>query len=60
MITNLASVVPFVGPEIVEWLWGGYTVEKATLNRFYSLHYLLPFLLIGLVLLHLMLLHKSG
>lgn len=60
VITNLASVVPFIGSDIVEWIWGGYAVDKATLSRFYSLHYLLPFVIVGLVLVHLLLLHRSG
>jgi quinol-cytochrome oxidoreductase complex cytochrome b subunit len=60
VITNLFSAIPFVGPSIVEWLWGGFSVGNATLNRFYSLHYLLPFLIVGLVIVHLALLHKDG
>lgn len=60
VITNLFSAVPFVGPYIVEWLWGGFAVDNATLNRFYSLHYLFPFLIVGFVLLHLSLLHVVG
>jgi len=49
-----------VGPSIVEWLWGGFSVDNATLNRFFSLHYLFPFIIVGLVLVHLALLHESG
>lgn len=60
VITNLFSAIPFVGSSIVEWLWGGFSVDNATLNRFFSLHYLVPFLLVGVVLLHLSLLHKDG
>lgn len=60
VITNLFSAVPFVGGTIVEWLWGGFSVDNATLNRFFSLHYLLPFLIVGAVLIHLTLLHLSG
>jgi ubiquinol-cytochrome c reductase cytochrome b subunit len=60
VITNLFSAVPFVGKNIVEWLWGGFSVGNATLNRFFSLHYLLPFLIVGLVIIHLALLHKDG
>jgi len=60
VITNLFSAVPIYGPLIVEWLWGGFSVDQATLNRFYSLHYLLPFLIAGVTLLHLCLLHKYG
>lgn len=60
VITNLFSAVPYIGPSIVEWLWGGFSVDNATLNRFFSLHYLLPFLIAGVVLIHLALLHKDG
>jgi quinol-cytochrome oxidoreductase complex cytochrome b subunit len=60
VITNLFSAIPFVGHSIVEWLWGGFSVDNATLNRFFSLHYLLPFLIVGLVLVHLALLHTNG
>jgi ubiquinol-cytochrome c reductase cytochrome b subunit len=60
VITNLFSAIPFVGGSIVEWLWGGFSVSNATLNRFFSLHYLVPFLIVGLVLLHLSLLHQNG
>jgi len=60
VITNLFSAVPVVGSSIVEWLWGGFSVSNATLNRFFSLHYLLPFLIAGLTLIHLSLLHKVG
>jgi len=60
VITNLFSAIPFVGKSIVEWLWGSFSVSNATLNRFFSLHYLLPFAIAGLVLVHLALLHKDG
>jgi quinol-cytochrome oxidoreductase complex cytochrome b subunit len=60
VITNLFSAIPFVGSSIVEWLWGGYSVDNATLNRFYSLHYLMPFIIAGMTLAHLTLLHQSG
>lgn len=60
VITNLFSAIPFIGSSIVEWLWGGFSVDNATLNRFFSLHYLIPFLLAGVVLIHLSLLHKEG
>ncbi len=59
VITNLFSAIPVVGPGIVEWLWGGFAVGSATLNRFYSLHYLLPFVIIGVVVLHLWALHHK-
>ena len=60
VITNLFSAIPFIGGLIVEWLWGGFSVDNATLNRFFSLHYLLPFLIAGLALVHLSLLHTAG
>lgn len=60
VITNLFSAIPFVGQNIVEWLWGGFTVDNPTLNRFFSLHYFLPFIIAGLSLVHLILLHQSG
>jgi len=60
VITNLFSAIPFVGGSIVEWLWGGFSVDNATLNRFFSLHYLLPFLIVGITLAHLSLLHTTG
>ena len=60
VITNLATAIPVVGQPIVDWLWGGFTVNNATLNRFFSLHFLFPFLIAGLSLLHLALLHKDG
>jgi quinol-cytochrome oxidoreductase complex cytochrome b subunit len=58
VITNLVSAVPSVGNAIVVWLWGGYSVDNATLNRFFSLHFLFPFVIVALVGLHLILLHS--
>jgi len=61
VITNLMSAIPWIGQDIVEFIWGGFSVNNATLNRFFSLHYLLPFILAVLVLLHLISLHdKAG
>jgi ubiquinol-cytochrome c reductase cytochrome b/c1 subunit len=60
VITNLFSAIPGVGHAIVTWLWGGYAVGNPTLNRFYSLHYLLPFVITGVVVLHVWALHVSG
>jgi quinol-cytochrome oxidoreductase complex cytochrome b subunit len=60
VITNLASTVPFFGQKIVFWLWGGFSVDNPTLNKFFSLHYLLPFVILAVVLLHLALLHSKG
>jgi len=60
VITSLFTAIPFIGNVIVDWLWGGFTVGNATLNRFFSLHFFLPFALAGLSIVHLALLHKDG
>ncbi len=60
VITNLFSAIPFVGESIVTLLWGGYSVGNPTLNRFFSLHYLLPFVIAGVVVLHVWALHVAG
>jgi quinol-cytochrome oxidoreductase complex cytochrome b subunit len=60
VITNLFSAVPVIGESIVTWLWGGYSVDNPTLHRFYALHYLLPFVIVGAVMLHLVALHRHG
>jgi ubiquinol-cytochrome c reductase cytochrome b/c1 subunit len=60
VITNLFSAIPFVGDSIVTLLWGGYSVGNPTLNRFFSLHYLLPFVIAGVVVLHVWALHVAG
>jgi len=60
VITNLLSAIPFFGQDLVELIWGGFSVSNATLNRFFSLHYLLPFLLAALVVAHLIALHTHG
>jgi ubiquinol-cytochrome c reductase cytochrome b/c1 subunit len=60
VITNLFSAIPGVGEPIVTWLWGGYAVGNPTLNRFFSLHYLLPFVIVGVVVLHIWALHVAG
>ena len=60
VITNLFSAIPLVGEHIVSWLWGGFAVDNPTLNRFYSLHYLLPFVIVGVVVLHVVALHTHG
>jgi ubiquinol-cytochrome c reductase cytochrome b subunit len=60
VITNLFSAIPLVGTTVTTWLWGGFSVDNATLNRFFSLHYLLPFVIAGLVLLHIWALHVPG
>ncbi|WP_428697987.1 cytochrome b [Stappia sp.] len=60
VITNLFSAIPLVGEPIVNWLWGGFAVGNPTLNRFFSLHYLLPFMIFGVVLLHVWAFHTTG
>nr|QDH07421.1 cytochrome b [Monodontina vondembuschiana] len=60
VITNLLSVIPYLGNSVVNWVWGGFTVANATLNRFFVFHFLLPFILLALVCTHLMLLHETG
>jgi len=60
VITNLFSAIPLVGDSIVTWLWGGFSVDNPTLNRFYSLHFLIPFIIVGIVFLHIVALHKFG
>lgn len=60
VITNLFSAFPIIGTEIVYWLWGGFSVDNPTLNKFFSLHYLLPFAILGMVILHVVFLHEHG
>jgi len=60
VITNLFSAFPGIGESIVHWLWGGFAVDNPTLNRFYALHYLLPFVIVGVVILHIWALHMHG
>lgn len=60
VITNFVSAIPYIGNDVVQWIWGGFSVSNATLNRFFSLHYLFPFILAGLIIVHLVLLHQSG
>jgi len=60
VITNLFSAIPLVGDSIVTWLWGGFSVDNPTLNRFYSLHFLIPFVIVAVVFLHIVALHKFG
>ena len=60
VITNLVGSVPFVGPSILQWIQGGFAVDQATLNRFFSLHYLMPFVIAGMVILHVWALHVTG
>ena len=60
VITNLFSAIPIIGESVVQWLWGGYSVDNPTLSRFYTLHFLLPFLIVGVVILHIVALHTHG
>jgi len=60
VITSLASAIPVVGTDITYWLWGGFSVDNATLNRFFSLHYLLPFIIAGASIVHIAALHQYG
>nr|QTV76626.1 apocytochrome b [Phytophthora agathidicida]QTV76743.1 apocytochrome b [Phytophthora agathidicida]DAD54862.1 TPA_asm: apocytochrome b [Phytophthora agathidicida]DAD54901.1 TPA_asm: apocytochrome b [Phytophthora agathidicida]DAD54940.1 TPA_asm: apocytochrome b [Phytophthora agathidicida] len=60
VITNLFSAIPLIGKDIVDWLWGGFAVDNPTLNRFFSLHFTFPFVIVGVVLIHLILLHEVG
>lgn len=60
VITNLLSAIPYIGQTLVEWIWGGFAVDNATLNRFFALHFLLPFLIAAMSIIHLLFLHQSG
>nr|ALO70630.1 cytochrome b [Ischnosoma splendidum] len=60
VITNLLSAIPYLGMSIVQWLWGGFAVDNATLTRFFTLHFLLPFIITAMVLIHLLFLHQTG
>jgi ubiquinol-cytochrome c reductase cytochrome b subunit len=60
VITNIFSAVPYIGSLLVEWLWGGFAVDNATLNRFFALHFILPFILVALIIIHLLFLHQTG
>nr|ACJ43595.1 cytochrome b [Cynops orphicus] len=60
VITNLLSAIPYVGGSLVEWVWGGFSVDKATLTRFFAFHFLLPFLVAGVSIIHLLFLHETG
>nr|AIG53274.1 cytochrome b [Ctenotus sp. DLR-2014a]AIG53308.1 cytochrome b [Ctenotus sp. DLR-2014a] len=60
VITNLLSAIPYVGTSLVEWIWGGFSVDNATLTRFFTFHFLLPFAIMGASILHLLFLHETG
>nr|ACY38216.1 cytochrome b [Galea spixii] len=60
VITNLLSAIPYIGTTLVEWMWGGFSVDKATLTRFFAFHFILPFIISALVMVHLLFLHETG
>lgn len=60
VITNLVSAIPYIGTTIVQWIWGGFSVDKATLTRFFAFHFLFPFLISALAVVHLLFLHQTG
>nr|WPM87872.1 cytochrome b [Lepus europaeus] len=60
VITNLLSAIPYIGTTLVEWIWGGFSVDKATLTRFFAFHFILPFIIAALVMIHLLFLHETG
>nr|YP_009731514.1 cytochrome b [Macrocheles muscaedomesticae]QHQ98532.1 cytochrome b [Macrocheles muscaedomesticae] len=60
VITNLLSAIPYIGNSITLWLWGGFSINNATLARFYSLHFFLPFIILTMVIIHIILLHETG
>lgn len=60
VITNLLSTIPYIGSILVKWLWGGFSVDTPTLTRFFALHFLLPFIIIAIVVIHILFLHQSG
>nr|ABF71857.1 cytochrome b [Urva javanica]BDG00754.1 cytochrome b [Urva auropunctata]BDG00755.1 cytochrome b [Urva auropunctata]BDG00756.1 cytochrome b [Urva auropunctata] len=60
VITNLLSAIPYIGTNLVEWIWGGFSVDKATLTRFFAFHFILPFIISALAAVHLLFLHETG
>nr|URX52836.1 cytochrome b [Bifiditermes rogierae] len=60
VITNLLSAIPYIGTDLVQWVWGGFAVDNATLTRFFTLHFLMPFVITAMVLVHLLFLHQTG
>nr|QZP40947.1 cytochrome b [Geoscapheus dilatatus] len=60
VITNLLSAIPYIGIDLVQWVWGGFAVDNATLNRFFTFHFMLPFIIAAMVMIHLLFLHQSG
>ena len=60
VITNLLSAIPYVGDIVVQWVWGGFAVDNATLNRFFTFHFLIPFIIVAVMVIHLLFLHQTG
>ncbi len=60
VITNLFSAIPYIGKILVEWIWGGFAVDNATLNRFFAFHFILPFIVAAVIILHILFLHQTG
>jgi len=60
VITNLLSAIPYIGPTLVQWIWGGFSIDNATLTRFFALHFLIPFIIAALSIIHLIFLHQTG
>lgn len=60
VITNLLSAIPYLGTDLVQWIWGGFAVDNATLTRFFTFHFILPFIVLAITLIHLLFLHQTG
>nr|WRV02076.1 cytochrome b [Hemiechinus auritus] len=60
VITNLLSAIPYIGTDLVQWIWGSFSVDKATLTRFFAFHFILPFMIVALTMVHLLFLHETG
>nr|UZA61129.1 cytochrome b [Graptomyza sp.] len=60
VITNLLSAIPYLGTDLVQWIWGGFAVDNATLTRFFTFHFILPFMVLAMVMIHLLFLHQTG
>lgn len=60
VITNLLSAIPYLGTDLVQWVWGGFAVDNATLTRFFTFHFILPFIVLAIVIIHLLFLHQTG
>nr|AAY43281.1 cytochrome b [Pelophylax nigromaculatus]AAY55920.1 cytochrome b [Pelophylax nigromaculatus] len=60
VITNLLSAAPYIGPDLVQWIWGGFSVDNATLTRFFTFHFILPFIIAAASMIHLLFLHQTG